>query len=156
MAPRRLREILALFLVLVSGFLCSSSQASGAERTVEHPIDKARGQCIEKSTGDNAHALCNSEAIAQWEREIDGLYGKLVKELDEQGRAALRESQKQWKRFRDRERELNSKSYGKLDGTMFELFHSEANLAVVRDRAFRLSALLEHWRHGRGKVGGKD
>lgn len=66
-------------------------------RAKPHPIDVAFGKAIEASGGVTYDIReAQGTAYAAWDRELNAVYGRLIKRLPKQQAAALRSAQRAW------------------------------------------------------------
>lgn len=84
---------------------------------------------------------CYAKAYEKWDKELNVIYQKLVKELSKADKAALQESQRKWIAFRDSEilfyRSLfTTEKGGTLSGIQFAVEKSR----LTRDRVLALKS----------------
>lgn len=91
-------------LVLVFVLVCVFVGVSFSEEKQEkHPIDVWLEKCIEKDSSTLGKIECSDKAYDMWDKELNKVYQKLMKKLSSKERELLKESQKQWLKFRDAE-----------------------------------------------------
>jgi uncharacterized protein YecT (DUF1311 family) len=130
----------AIHLIVI---LFSMSTISFAQETAKHPIDKALDACLDKDSSTAGMANCIGEAYAKWDKELNRLYTELMKRLGADGKAALKEAQIQWLKFRDAEFKLLNGIYDKLEGTMYIPMRIDSRLQIVKSRALDLKSHLD-------------
>lgn len=108
-----------------------------------HPADAEVERLIAADPSTLGMRRAYATGLERWERDLGRTYARLLEALDPEGRAALRASQRDWRRFRERERALVAAVYGRKDGTMYRPMALEAEMAVVRARALALREHLE-------------
>jgi len=108
-----------------------------------HPIDRALDACVEKNSSTAGMVRCNDRALKAWDTELNKNYRALSARLKAKDRAALKEAQQQWLRFRNREYRLIAAMYGRLDGTMYAPMRVAAAMQISRRRALELRGYLE-------------
>lgn len=84
-------------------------------------------------------------AAGRWDGRMNALYRRLRDELPADTFEHLRESQRQWLAFRDRELAALDALYADTEGTLFRPMHASDRLRLTRDRARQLQAWLDTW-----------
>jgi len=70
-------------------------------------------------------------------------YTDLMGALSPEGQAALRDAQRTWLAFRDKQFELNDQFYmNEKQGTMYHVMATNANMELVKKRALELQEML--------------
>ena len=110
-----------------------------------HPIEAELRRCIESPEGASTHGMrkCLGTATAAWDKELNRIWGELMRELGAPAKDSLRAAQRKWIVFRDAELEAQATAYGAMPGTMFLVMHADAVSALTRDRVRQLDAMLE-------------
>lgn len=131
------RPWLALFALLGAILLPTLSHAE------IHPIDAAmeKAQAKDPSTAGQTSAI--DSALKKWDTELNRHYDTLLKRLDPEATAKLRESQREWVTWRDKELESLSAFFSKMDGTMWVPASAYARMNITRERALSLGRLAE-------------
>ena len=62
------------------------------------------------------------EGVKLWDKELNRVYGELLQQLPKGDKSALKDSQQEWIRFRDRNLKLIQVAYGNAEGTMYHAF----------------------------------
>ena len=78
-----------------------------------------------------------------WDKELNRIWGELMRELPAPAKDSLRAAQRKWIAFRDAEHEALALAYGAMPGTMYLVMHADAVSSLTRDRVRELDALLE-------------
>ena len=66
------------------------------------------------------------EGVKLWDKELNRVYGELLQRLPKEDKSALKDSQQEWIRFRDRNLKLIQVAYGNAEGTMYQVFAARA------------------------------
>jgi uncharacterized protein YecT (DUF1311 family) len=113
-----------------------------AKEAVVDPIDKEEEKCIGKNHTKKGMTDCAIQAEAAWDKEMNAVYSKLMKRLDEKSREALRKSQRQWLIYRDNERAFINVYYSSFEGTMFVPMRANDRTELVKERVLMLRGYL--------------
>ena len=124
-----------LFLMTFDG----AAPASGKE----HPIDSWLKGCMEKDPSTQGTNACLGQALVRWDSEMNRVYQELNGRLDAEGCNTLREAQRAWMAFRDRELAWLGEFYGRLQGSMYGSMLVADRVEVTRKRALELDSLLD-------------
>ncbi len=124
-----------MFLLTFGG----SAPASGKE----HAIDTWLKGCMAKDPSTQGTNACLAQALARWDGEMNRVYQELNGRLDAGRRSTLREAQRAWVAFRDRELAWLGEFYGKLEGSMYGSMLAADKVEVTRKRALELDSLLD-------------
>jgi uncharacterized protein YecT (DUF1311 family) len=123
-------------------FLSSfGSPAPGAKN--EHAIDAWLKGCMEKDASTQGTNACLGQALARWDNEMNRAYQELGGRLDEGRRNSLREAQRAWVAFREKESAWLGNFYGGLEGSMYGSMLAADRVEVPRKRALELASLLD-------------
>jgi uncharacterized protein YecT (DUF1311 family) len=109
----------------------------------EHAIDTWLTGCMDKDPSTRGMNSCLGQAYEKWDVELNRVYRELSGKLDMEARAVLRETQRAWIAFRDRELAWLAKFYGGMDGTMYSTMLAADRVELVRKRALTLLSLLD-------------
>lgn len=124
-------------------FLVSTTYAQKKE--AEDPIDKALSKCMDKKDISNAD-MCNCvhTATASWDTELNKYFKLLMAELPKEAAETLKQSQKQWIVYRDKEFEFSTKYYYEVkQGTMWYAVLAEKKMDIVKNRTLELREYYE-------------
>ena len=117
--------------------------AAYAQADSKHPIDVQLNLCLQDSLSTAGMRECCYVAMEAWDAEMNKTYAPLLAALAPEGQSALREAQRAWLAFRDKQLELNNTFYlEEMQGTMYHVMATNANLDEVKDRALGLKAML--------------
>lgn len=132
---KKLLVVLAFVLLPVIGY-------SQDHKDSKHPIDVEMNQCMDKDGSTQGMIQCMRNAEEKWDTEMNKYYKLLMKELESDSTAVndLREAQREWIKFRDKEFQTIASYYTYLynkegGGTLYSLLAQSAHLEVVRQRA---------------------
>ncbi|OUV15787.1 MAG: hypothetical protein CBC46_04610, partial [Verrucomicrobiaceae bacterium TMED86] len=87
-----------------------------------------------------SHALATGSI---WDNELNKHYEKLMAGLDAAGKANLKDSQRAWIVYRDREIHNIVEYYAKVEGTMFRTISAAARTNLTKNRALSLSYMAD-------------
>lgn len=135
-----LARCVALVLATLGGPVLAQSDAPDP-----HPIEAELNRCMESPEGMSTHGMraCLGAATESWDKELNRIWGALMRELPVPAKDSLRAAQRKWIAFRDAELDALANSYGAMPGTMFQVMHADAVSTLTRDRVRQLDALLE-------------
>ena len=130
--------------LLISVLMLSSYPLFAQEAEEEkHWIDVKMEQAIDKDGSTAGMITATDAALKDWDKELNKHYQKLLTNLDDKAKAKLRESQRAWIQFRDKEIALIQAFYSKIDGTMFRVISASAVMELTHKRAVSLSYMAE-------------
>lgn len=134
--------------LLVAGLALAltASVALACECEYKHAIDVELEAALARdlSTADTLAAI--DTAYGQWDALLNQHYRILMDELPEAAKAELRESQRTWLRFRDREYQALDVLYEHTEGSMFQPMRALDRLRLVKDRVQHLNGWIDIWR----------
>ena len=104
-------------------------------KKTEYKIDTILSKCLDKNQTTVGMNDCLVKSQELWDKELNKYYKLLNSKLDSAGQRKLKEAQKQWLNFRDKEIQLISDAYGKRDGTMWIIVTADKINQLVRQRA---------------------
>lgn len=108
-----------------------------------HPIEKRLNTCMEKAGSTAAMVACVDKAQKEWDAELNSVYQRLQKILPAKGQAELKESQRAWIAFRDREIKVLRTFYTGRQGTMYIPMATDSVMQITKDRALQIDHLLD-------------
>lgn len=115
----------------------------GADSPSRHAIDVWLTNCMEKDPSTKGMNACLGQAYEKWDLELNRVYLELGGKLDPEARGVLREAQRAWIAFRDRELAWLAKFYGGLDGTMYSNMLAADRVDLVKRRVLELGSYLD-------------
>lgn len=105
----------------------------------DNPILVEQGRCVEKDSTTAGISNCAYSAQMQWDAEMNKYYQLLLKKLDKESASKLRESQRAWVKFRDKEFEyLNFVYFKPLMGSVYTNTAAVDKAMIVEKRAKEL------------------
>lgn len=139
-----MKRILLVIFTLLSFFTFSQNQIKN-----ENLIDKAETICLEKNDISNTEICsCILKATESWDKELNRYYGLLKIKLPKEAFETLKESQKQWMNYRDKEYLFISKFYYEVNtGTMWYPIAENMKKEIVKERAIELEKYYQMLQH---------
>lgn len=106
----------------------------------ENPIDILESKCLSKKNISNAEMCnCTIQARESWDKELNKYYSLLKTKLPKEAFETLKESQKQWLVYRDKEYAFISKYFYEVkQGTMWYAVSESKKRDIVKTRAVEL------------------
>jgi len=106
----------------------------------KHSIDIELQKCFDSNENYSTKGMteCVITATESWDKELNKNYKILLGLLTDEQKEKLRESQRQWIKFRDNELEFSKSFYGQMNGTMWILIAAQTKLDLTRNRAKEL------------------
>lgn len=140
--------LLGLVFLIVGTTGVTSTRASDTPdespgEKIKRRIEKKQEDCVEKDSSTVGMRTCAEAAYVEWDREMNIAYKALMKELPVEGQNALREAQREWIKYRDKEFEAIDGVYSQMEGTMWIPIRIESRVRVVRERVLMLRHYLE-------------
>lgn len=133
---RFLNILILLFALIFPGV------SHAEEPTIVHPIDKFHKSCIDKETTTAGMNNCTYKAYEMWDQELNKSYHELMDKLTPQSKQILKNSQREWMKFRDKEFQLIEQIYSQLEGTMYIPMLVNSRLVIVKQRTLQLKEHL--------------
>lgn len=142
-------------LLVLFAFLLLPVLSFGQEK--EHPIDTWYNKCIEDDGSTMGMIACADSSAVLWDIELNKNYNLLMDMLGETAKEDLRDAQREWMKFRDKEWKAISSYYEYVyeimeGGTMYPMLAAGARAEVVRKRALELKSMYDelniHMGHG--------
>jgi uncharacterized protein YecT (DUF1311 family) len=109
----------------------------------KHPLDLWLDGCTQRDPSTRGMNECLAQAYAGWDQELNRTYRELLSRLDEASQDALRESQRAWIAFRDREFTLLDKLYGSMEGTMYVTMRLADRVDLIKRRTLELQSYAD-------------
>lgn len=130
-----------LFLLHFGAVAPAPANSVGA--TARHPVDAWLTACMEKDPSTQGTNRCLGQAYEKWDAELNRAYRELSARLAEGLRPSLREAQRAWVDFRDRDLAWLAAFYGGLDGSMYRSMLAADRVELVRKRVLELLSLRD-------------
>jgi uncharacterized protein YecT (DUF1311 family) len=115
--------------------MTSQLQAIAGEK---HQIDIWLEKALAKDHSTAGTREKINQAREMWDREMNRAYKKLMSSLNPEQQTVLRESQKNWLKFRDSESRVIGTVVASREGTMWQLTATDKGMELVRQRAMQL------------------
>jgi len=111
----------------------------------QHPIDVALQSCLSENFTTSGMMQCSKKGMAAWNNELNTKYQKLARVLSDEAVKHLRQSQRQWLKFRDSEIQLLHSMYQtkQFQGTMFRSIQAQDVMDLTKQRALELTDRLD-------------
>ncbi|WP_343588441.1 lysozyme inhibitor LprI family protein [Flavobacterium sp.] len=125
--------------VLVLSFMFLSIVAFSQNKK-ENSIDALESKCLNKENISNTDMCnCTIQARESWDKELNKYYNLLKTKLPKETFETLKESQKQWLAYRDKEYAFISKYFYEVQqGTMWYAVAESKKREIVKTRALEL------------------
>ncbi|MCU6664504.1 lysozyme inhibitor LprI family protein [Silvania hatchlandensis] len=125
-------------VVISSSLLfCLSASAEELKQNIDSSLQKCKMDAV--STIDSQN--CYIKATTAWDTELGNQYKLLMKDQPENVRITLRDSQRQWIRYRDLYNKGIEGFYKKEEGTIWSLIAAESKMNIIRDKTLDLYRL---------------
>ena len=124
-------------VISLSLLLCLSASADELKQNIDSTLQKCKLDAV--STIDSQN--CYIKATTAWDTELGNQYKLLMKDQPENVRAALRDSQRQWIKYRDSYNKGIEAFYQKEEGTIWSLIAAESKMNIIRDKTLDLYRL---------------
>lgn len=114
---------------------------SGVSFAVEQQssIDETEKQCMSKNYSTAGMNNCTNAAQVQWDAEMNKYYTLLMKKLNKEEGLKLKEAQRAWIKYRDKEFEfINFRYFEAYEGTIYTNIAAADKLEIVKNRAVKL------------------
>lgn len=136
-----MKNLITLILLFLSIYIFSQSKAQQ-----ENLIDLTESKCLNKKDISTAEMRnCTIKAKKSWDKELNKYYNLLKSKLPKSAFESLKESQKQWMMYRDKEFAFISKFYFELkEGTMWNIVAENQKKDIVKNRALELKMYYEN------------
>ncbi|MGD1319314.1 lysozyme inhibitor LprI family protein [Chryseobacterium sp. 2R14A] len=136
-----MKNLITLILLFISIYIFSQSKAQQ-----KNLINLAESKCLDKKDISNAEMRnCTIKATQSWDNELNKYYNLLKNKLPKSAFESLKESQKQWMMYRDKEFAFISKFYFELkEGTMWHNIAENIKKEIVKTRALELQMHYEN------------
>jgi uncharacterized protein YecT (DUF1311 family) len=135
-----MRKTFILFFSLFSFAVLSQTKSK-----IENTIDGIELKCLKKKDISNVEMCnCTINAREAWDKELNKYYTLIKTKLPKQAFEVLKESQKQWIKYRDKEFAFISNYYFEVkEGTMWYAVAENKKKEIVKTRAIDLIEYYE-------------
>ena len=130
-------------LIILFGLLISSLQVVG-QSADDGKIDIEYKQCLDDSTTTDGMRRCAAVAMQKWDSELNKYYKLLMENISTERQAMLREAQREWIQYRDKEFAfINGYYFEEKQGTMWYPVADGEKMKMVKRRALELKDFYE-------------
>lgn len=136
--------IMMKYVFIVFSLICTTNSFAQIEST-EDPIDIRLKQCLDSGNNQSTFGMarCTFDAGKQWDQELNKYYGLLMSALSPEGKIKLKDSQRLWISYRDKEIEFAQTLYYNLEGTVWRIAFAERSMELTKQRALELKAYYQ-------------
>jgi uncharacterized protein YecT (DUF1311 family) len=127
-------------LLIVLSFTPVFSYAGDEE---SDPIDQKLEECIKKNFSTAGMNSCSNAAYEEWDKLLNDVYKKLLSKLAKDAREALKNSQREWIKYRDAEFRFVNAYYDGFQGSVWTNLNHGDHVNLIRARALKLKSYLE-------------
>lgn len=138
----KVRFKIPIFIFFIS---LSMTSLGGTVEDYEKEISKLEKQCKEKMSEDystTGMVLAIQEYYEKLDKVLNKVYKELMLTLDEEGKVALRDSQREWIKFRDKEIAFAANLYSKKNGSIWRLSTPSIMTNLMENRITELARYL--------------
>ncbi|MCT4648220.1 MAG: DUF1311 domain-containing protein [Carboxylicivirga sp.] len=109
-------------------------------------IDKELQACLDSAQNYTTAGMskCIIKAADKWDKELNKQYKQLMSLLSNEAQTQLRDAQRQWIVFRDKEIELSHQIYTEMGGTMWIPVMYETRLNLTKQRTLELKQYVSN------------
>ena len=120
--------------------------AYGQAEMAEHIIDKRLRECLDSTENQTTIGMtgCSIRAGEEWDKELNKNYNLLISKLSVDEKEKLKNAQRSWILYRDKELEFASTMYIDLQGTMWRIVLADRQTELTRQRALDLKAYYDN------------
>jgi uncharacterized protein YecT (DUF1311 family) len=111
----------------------------------KHPIDVELQNCRDTESNQTPFGRIECEHIAAdlWDNELNNYYNDLMKRINTKEQEILKESQRKWIEYRDKELNFSETFYFGFQGTMWGTVAAGRRCDIIRSRALELKAYMD-------------
>jgi len=117
--------------------LCLSASAEELKQNIDSTLQQCKMDAVNTIDSKN----CYIKATTEWDLELGNQYKLLMNGQPDNVRTALRDSQRQWIKYRDQYASAIDVFYKQQGGTISSLNAAESKLNITRDKAIDLYRL---------------
>ena len=134
-----MKHILIIFLCFFSFIALSQTKEKN------YSIDNELSKCLNKKDISNAEMCnCNISAKNSWDKELNRYYNLLMTKLPVKAKEDLKQSQKIWISYREKEfKFISTYYYEAKEGTMWYGIAEEKKMDFVKNRVLELENYFE-------------
>lgn len=107
----------------------------------KYPIDFELQKCLGSNENSTTQGMteCIVKAADSWDKELNKNFKILLGLLTVEQKEKLKESQRQWIKYRDKELEFSRSFYTQMQGTMWIPVAAQTRLKLTKQRTVELS-----------------
>lgn len=124
-----------IFFTSILFFNCEKSYSQDHD-----PIDATLNKCLSENPTTYGMRDCIAGALSAYDKEMNNVYQKLLSMLNETDQEVLRESQREWIKFRDKEYVTIESIYQNFDGTMYLPMKDLSRMDLTKHRVYELKS----------------
>ena len=128
-------SFLFVFLLAATA-LGQESKTDAIDKQVNALFESAKNRAEEQAAYDKGLAL--------WDKEMNRVYGELMKGLSKEAASLVKKSQRTWLTFRSQQVAYLDEFYKAFSGTEYLTAHSYAVMDVTRQRTLSLAKQLKY------------
>lgn len=140
MLKKKLKSVSSILIKVSAILLLNFISPSNGFVEDKHPIDKWYSQCLDKDSSTLNMLNCTSKAYEMWDKELNKIYQSLIKKLSIKEKEILKESQRNWLKFRDSEFKFMDEII-KEGGTLNVLANESAKVEFIKKENSRIDKL---------------
>ncbi|MEI6950833.1 lysozyme inhibitor LprI family protein [Paraflavisolibacter sp. H34] len=130
-------------LIILTVIIVLSCKISFGQDSRQHAIDTKLKKCQETNGSTIGLVECKENAEKDWDAELNKYYKLLLGTLSVDEKQTLRETQREWLLFKEKEVKFYLKVYGSKDGSMWNVVIADKKMQIVRQRAIDLMGYYE-------------
>lgn len=124
-------------LIIMLGLLISSLHVVG-QSIYDDEIDIEYKQCLEDNITTAGMRNCANVAMQKWDSELNKYYKLLMENLSTERQTLLRDAQREWIKYRDKEFTfIKGYYFGEKEGTMWYPVADGEKMKLLKNRALR-------------------
>lgn len=130
-------------LLLISTLSVLASTAHANEAAPKQSADIALDNCLETAVSTPDIEGCYQEAMTSWDNALNVQYKALLAGQSDAFKSAMRQSQRDWIKYKDNYFLALNARYGAMDGTIWRIVAAQSKMNVIRDKALDLQRLAK-------------
>jgi uncharacterized protein YecT (DUF1311 family) len=129
-----------VFFILIFFFAFSGTSAQVQDNKKTHLIDQKLEDCLGTDTNQTTLGMmeCTAAAKAEWDAELNKYYKLLMQVLPAKQKEKLKQAQRQWLAYRDKESDFSGTMFYSLDGSMWKISAASREYNITKTRAIEL------------------
>ncbi|KAA3440229.1 lysozyme inhibitor LprI family protein [Rufibacter hautae] len=125
--------------------LTFSTYAFPQQKEKQDVIDVNLTKCLDRKENQTTAGMCTCtyNALQEWDKKLNASYKSLLPKLNASAKASLVSAQRQWVLFKEKEISLIDATYGKAEGSMWQVVRANKVLSLTKQRTLELESLLQ-------------